>query len=136
MPRILAIDYGKKRTGLAVTDPMKIIASGLATVATDDLWKFLKEYVLREPVELFVLGEPRNLDGRETDATPLVLECRRLLEKYFPGIPVVLMDERFTSRLAFQSMIDSGLKKKQRRDKALIDEVSATILLQNYLQTL
>lgn len=134
--RILAIDYGKKRTGLAVTDPMKIIASGLATVPTHELLPYLKKYMEKEPVELFVIGDPRNLDGTPTDATPLVEQCIRSLGKHFPAIPVRKLDERFTSKMAFQTMIDSGLGRQQRRDKSLVDEISATILLQGYLQSL
>ncbi|GAA4303998.1 Holliday junction resolvase RuvX [Compostibacter hankyongensis] len=134
MSRILAIDYGKKRCGLAVTDPMQLIAGGLATIPTHELIPYLKKYIQREPVELFVVGDPKSLDGTATDATPLVEQCIRSLKKHFSGIGVRKLDERFTSKLAFRSMIDSGLKKMQRRDKALVDEVSATILLQDYLE--
>ncbi|WP_339071756.1 Holliday junction resolvase RuvX [Chitinophaga sp. 180180018-2] len=130
----MAIDYGKKRTGLAVTDPLQLIASGLTTVATHDLVPFLKKYFATEPVEKILIGEPRNLDGNATDATALVTECIRILGKNFPTIPVVKVDERFTSKMAFRSMIDSGLKKKDRQNKALVDEISATIILQEYLQ--
>lgn len=134
MPRVLAIDYGKKRTGLAVTDPLQLIASGLTTVSTHELIPFLKKYLAEEQVELILIGEPRNLDGNDTDATALVTECVRILQKNFPGLPVKKVDERFTSKMAFRSMIDSGLKKKDRQNKALIDEISATIILQEYLQ--
>lgn len=134
LPRILAIDYGLKRTGIAVTDPLKIIASGLTTVHSKDLISFLKNYFLHEPVELIIIGEPRNLDDSETHATPLVVQCVKELEKNFPGIPVKKVDERYTSRLAVQSMVQSGMKKKDRRNKALIDEIAATIILQEYLQ--
>ena len=134
MPRILAIDYGKKRTGLAVTDPLKIIASGLATVPSHELVPYLKKYFAAEAVELILIGLPRNLDGSATDATALVEECIRVLHKHFPQIPIKKMDERFTSKMAFQSMIDSGLKKKDRQQKGLVDEISATIILQEYLQ--
>lgn len=134
MSRILAIDYGKKRTGLAVTDPEKIIASGLATVNTPVLLPYLKDYTAREKVELFVVGYPKNLDGSDTDATGLAEQCIRMLGKHFPAIPVKKLDERFTSKMAMQSMIDSGLKKKERRNKALIDQISATIILQDYLR--
>ncbi|ACU59399.1 Holliday junction resolvase RuvX [Chitinophaga pinensis] len=134
MARILAIDYGKKRTGLAVTDPLQLIASGLTTVATHDLIPYLKKYLAQEAVELFLIGEPKNLDGGATHATPLVVECIRILEKNFPQVPVKKVDERFTSKMAFQTMIDSGLKKKDRQNKGLVDEISATIILQEYLQ--
>lgn len=134
MARLMAIDYGKKRTGLAVTDPMQLIASGLTTVATHDLIPFLKKYFATEPVETIVIGEPKHLDGNATHATPLVEECIRIIKKNFPDIPVVKVDERFTSKMAFQTMIDSGLKKKDRQNKALVDEIAATIMLQEYLR--
>lgn len=134
MARLMAIDYGKKRTGLAVTDPLQLIASGLTTVATHELIPFLKKYLAAEPVETIVIGEPKNLDGNATHATPLVIECIRILKKNFPDIPIVKVDERFTSKMAFQTMIDSGLKKKDRQNKALVDEISATIILQEYLR--
>ncbi|WP_118976164.1 Holliday junction resolvase RuvX [Taibaiella koreensis] len=133
MARILAIDYGKKRTGLAVTDPLKIIASGLATVDTEQLIWQLKQYFAKETVELILLGHPRKLDGSDNEITPKVEKLFGQLQKLFPDIPVKLIDERFTSKMAFQSMIDSGLKKQDRQNKALIDEISATILLQGYL---
>jgi putative Holliday junction resolvase len=134
MARIMAIDYGKKRTGLAVTDPLQLIASGLITVPTHDLIPYLKKYLAQEEVELLLIGEPKNLDGGATDATALVTECVRILQKNFPQIPIKKIDERFTSKLAFRSMIDSGLKKKDRQNKALVDEISATIILQEYIQ--
>ncbi|RBL88669.1 Holliday junction resolvase RuvX [Chitinophaga flava] len=134
MARVMAIDYGKKRTGLAVTDPLQLIASGLTTVPTHELVPFLKKYFATEEVEMMIIGEPKNLDGNDTHATPLVAECIRVLQKNFPHIPVKKVDERFTSRMAFQSMIDSGLKKKDRQNKGLVDEISATIILQEYLQ--
>jgi putative Holliday junction resolvase len=134
MARIMAIDYGKKRTGLAVTDPLQIIASGLITVLTHELIPYLRKYMAAEPVELMLIGEPKNLDGSSTDATALVTECIRILHKNFPELPVKKIDERFTSKMAFQTMIDSGLKKKDRRNKALVDEISATIILQEYLR--
>jgi putative Holliday junction resolvase len=134
MPRILAIDYGKKRTGLAVTDPLKIIASGLGTIPSHDLIPYLKKYFAAEPVELVLIGLPRNLDGRATDATALVEECIRIITKHFPDMPLKKVDERFTSKMAFRSMIDSGMKKKDRQRKGLVDEISATIILQEYLQ--
>ncbi|PUZ25156.1 Holliday junction resolvase RuvX [Chitinophaga parva] len=132
--RILALDYGKKRTGLAVTDPLQLIASGLTTVLTHELIPYLRKYIAQEPVELFVIGEPKNLDGEATHGTALVQECIRILQKNFPDIPVKKMDERFTSKMAVRSLIDSGVKKKDRQNKALVDEVSATIILQEYLQ--
>lgn len=136
MGRIIAIDYGKKRTGLAVTDPLQIIAGGLATVMTQELIPYLKKYLQQETVELFIVGEPKNLDGTNTDATAFAAECVRILQKNFPTIPVKKLDERFTSKMAFQSMLQSGMKKKDRQNKSLVDEISAIILLQNYLQTL
>jgi putative Holliday junction resolvase len=134
MARIMSIDYGKKRTGLAVTDPLQLIASGLITVLTHELIPYLRKYMAEEPVELMLIGEPKNLDGTSTDATALVTECIRILQKNFPELPVKKIDERFTSKMAFQTMIDSGLKKKDRRNKALVDEISATIILQEYLR--
>ena len=134
MPRILAIDYGLKRTGLAVTDPLQIIATGLTTVESRQLIPFLKDYFSREEVELIIIGDPKNMDDSDTHATPLVAKCIKDLEKNFPDMPVKKVDERFTSKMASQAMIDMGLKKKQRRDKALVDEIAATILLQDYLR--
>ena len=134
MPRILAIDYGLKRTGLAVTDPLQIIATGLTTVETKQLIPFLKDYFDKEQVERIIIGEPKNLDDSDTHATPLVEKFIKELQKNFPTMPVTKVDERFTSKMASQAMIDMGLKKKQRRDKALVDEIAATILLQDYLR--
>ncbi len=134
MGRIMAIDYGGKRTGIAVTDPLQIIANGLTTVATATLMAFLKTYCTSEPVDRFVVGEPKNLDGSATHATGMVEKFVVLLQQQFPDTPITRLDERFTSKMAFQTMIDSGLKKKDRRNKALVDEISATILLQNFLQ--
>jgi putative Holliday junction resolvase len=134
MSRIIAIDYGKKRSGLAVTDPLKIIASGLATVETEKLVSFLKVYFEKEEVEEIVIGYPKNLDGSDTDITVKVEKAYRQFQKLFSSKRITLADERFTSKMAFQSMIDSGLKKKARQNKAAIDEISATILLQDYLQ--
>lgn len=135
MPRILSIDYGVKRTGIAVTDPLQIIANGLTTVESKQLIPFLKDYFRNEQVELIIIGEPKNMDDSDTHATPLVEKCIKELQKNFPTIPVKKVDERFTSKMALQAMIDMGLKKKQRRDKALVDEIAATILLQEYLQS-
>jgi len=130
----MAIDYGKKRTGLAVTDPLQIIATGLTTVETPRLMNFLKAYVVKEPVELILVGEPTNWDDSDTHATPLVREFVVKLKKNFPAIAVEMVDERYTSKMASQAMIDMGLKKNQRRNKALVDEIAATIILQEYLQ--
>ena len=134
MPRVLSIDYGIKRTGLAVTDPLQIIASGLTTVASHELIPFLKNYFLRETVELILVGEPKNLDYKATDATRMVKQVIEKLKKEFPHIPIKTVDERFTSKMASRAMIDMGMKKKQRRNKALVDEIAATILLQEYLE--
>jgi len=135
LPRIIAIDYGLKRTGLAVTDPLKIIATGLTTIESKQLIPFLKAYFAREEVELIIIGEPKNLDGSDTHATSLVKKVLKELEKNFPAIPIQTVDERFTSKMASRAMIEMGLKKKQRRNKALIDEIAATIMLQEYLKT-
>ena len=134
MPRILAIDYGLKRTGLAVTDPLKIIATGLTTVESRQLIPFLKDYFSREEVELIIIGDPRNMDDSDTHATPLVAKCVKDLEKNFPNMSLKKVDERLTSKMASQAMLEMGLKKKQRRNKALVDEIAATILLQDYLR--
>jgi putative pre-16S rRNA nuclease len=133
MARILAIDYGLKRTGLAVTDPLQIIATGLRTVESPQLIAFLKEYMRSEPVELILVGEPKNWDDSDTHATPLVRELIERLRAAFPAIPLKLVDERYTSKMASRAMIEMGMKKKQRRNKALVDEIAATILLQEYL---
>ena len=133
MPRIIAIDYGLKRTGIAVTDPLKIIATGLTTIESPKLISFLKEYFQKEEVELILIGEPKNWDESDTHATPLVKKIIQKLRKTFPSIPVKPVDERFTSRLAQQSMLEMGLKKKQRQNKALVDEIAATIILQEFL---
>ncbi len=133
MARILAIDYGQKRTGIAVTDELQIIASGLTTVATGELMSFLKKYINEETVELFVLGEPKQMNNEVSESEAHILPFIETLKKEIPSIPVERMDERFTSKMAFQTMIDSGLGKKKRRDKGLVDEISATIILQSYL---
>lgn len=135
MPRILSIDYGLKRTGLAVTDPLQIIASGLTTVESDHLIPFLKNYFSKEEVELMIIGEPKNWDDTDTHATPLVEKCIKTLQKNFPNIPVKKVDERYTSKMAKDAMLEMGLKKKQRREKKLVDEIAATILLQEYLNS-
>lgn len=134
MPRILAIDYGLKRTGLAVTDPLKIIATGLTTVESKQLIAFLKNYFVKEEVELIIIGEPKNLDDTDTHATPFVQKIIKELQKNFPSIPVKTVDERFTSKMASRAMVEMGLKKKQRQNKALVDEIAATIMLQEYLK--
>ncbi|MFP4846529.1 Holliday junction resolvase RuvX [Winogradskyella sp. PE311] len=133
MGRILAIDYGTKRTGLAVTDEMQIIASGLTTVNTKDLISFLKKYVSNENVEKFVVGEPKQMDNTASESEVYIQKFLMQLTKSIPNIPIKRVDERFTSKMAFQTMIDSGLKKKQRQNKALIDEISATLILQSYM---
>jgi putative Holliday junction resolvase len=133
MPRILCIDYGKKRTGIAVTDPLQIIATGLTTVDSSELISFLKTYFQHEEVELIVIGEPKNLDDSDTHATPLVNAIIKKLEKEFPNIPIKKVDERFTSKMAKQAMIDMGMKKKDRRNKRTVDEIAATIMLQEFM---
>lgn len=133
MARILALDYGTKRTGIAVTDDLQIIASGLTTVATEDLISFLKEYVMKETVELFIVGEPKQFNNKPSESAQNISQFVDELKKAIPEIPIERVDERFTSKMAFQTIIDSGLSKKKRQNKALIDEVSATIILQSYL---
>jgi putative Holliday junction resolvase len=136
MARILAIDYGLKRTGLAVTDPLKIIATGLTTVETPKLFPFLKSYFQKEEVELILIGDPKNWDESDTHATPLVKKAIAKLKREFPSIPIQTVDERYTSKLARQSMLEMGLKKKDRQNKSLVDEIAATIILQEYLQSI
>ena len=133
MGRLLAIDYGTKRTGIAVTDELQIIASGLTTVNTKELIEFLKDYTSNETVELFIVGEPKQMNFEASESELAISKFLETLEKVFPKIPIKRVDERFTSKMAFQTMIDSGLNKKQRKNKALIDEISATIILQSYL---
>ncbi|WP_400080407.1 Holliday junction resolvase RuvX [Winogradskyella sp. R77965] len=133
MGRILAIDYGTKRTGIAVTDEMQIIASGLTTVDTKVLLIFLRDYVATETVDKFVVGLPKQMDNTASESEDYIQKFLEQLAKTIPDIPVERVDERFTSKMAFQSMIDSGLKKKQRKNKALVDEISATLILQSYL---
>jgi putative Holliday junction resolvase len=134
MPRVLAIDYGLKRTGLAVTDPFQIIATGLTTVESPKLIGYLKDYFKKEEVELIVIGEPKNWDDTDTHATPLVRQIIVRLQKEFPKMPLQTVDERNTSKMASRAMIDMGMKKKQRRNKALVDEIAATIMLQEWLE--
>ncbi len=133
MARIMAIDYGGKRTGLAVTDPLQILATGLTTIETPQLFKYLKDYFSKEPVELILIGMPTNWDDSDTHATPLVRKAIERLHKEFPQIPVKTVDERYTSKMAKQAMLDMGMKKKDRRNKANVDEIAATIILQEYL---
>lgn len=136
MGRLLALDYGQKRTGIAETDDLQIIASGLTTVNTPDLFKFLTQYFAKHTVDVIVLGEPKKLNGEATHNTAPVEAFRQKLMQTFGHIPVKMVDERFTSKMAFQTMIDSGLSKKKRQNKALIDEISATIILQSYMSSL
>ena len=135
MSRILAIDYGKKRTGIAVTDPMQIIASGLTTVATTELMDFLLKYTSQEKVERIVVGHPKQLNNEDSENMKRIVPFVNQLKKKLPDIPVEWVDERFTSVLAHQTMIDGGLKKTARQNKALVDELSATIILQSYLES-
>ncbi len=134
MGRILAIDYGMKRVGLAVSDPLKMIATGLTTVDARDAMDYIKGYVAKEEVEEFAIGEPKNLDNSPSELAGAVNNFVARLQKEFPHILINKVDERFTSKIAFQSMIDSGMKKKDRQNKALLDEISATIILQSYLE--
>lgn len=133
MPRILAIDYGTKRVGLAVTDELQIIATALETVHAKDVIEYLKNYCTKNPVETFVVGKPRQMDGSASESEKHIQAFLNALRKNFPQIPVVRYDERFTSKLAQQSLIDSGVKKKQRREKGILDTVSAVLILQDYL---
>lgn len=132
--RILSIDYGKKRTGLAVTDPLQIIAGGLATVATAELFQYLNDYIAREPVERIVIGEPRQPNGQPSENLQRIQQFVNRWKKARPDVPIEFFDERFTSVLAHQAMLDGGLKKKARQNKALVDEISATIILQDYMR--
>ena len=135
MARILSIDYGKKRTGLAVTDPLQIIAGGLATVATSQLFDYLQAYIAREQVEMIVIGEPRQPNGEPSENLARVKQFVNHWRKAVPQVPIQYYDERFTSVLAHQAMIDGGLKKKARQNKGLVDEISATIILEDYLRS-
>jgi putative Holliday junction resolvase len=133
MPRILAIDYGQKRTGIAITDELQIIASGLTTIASETAIDFLKKYFEKENVCKVLIGEPKQMNGEPSQSTDIIELFVTKFKKAFPNMELIRVDERFTSKMAFQTMIDSGLKKKQRQNKALIDEISATIMLQDYL---
>ena len=136
MARILAIDYGLKRTGIAVTDPFQIIATALTTIDSGEMIPFLKKYFALERVELIIIGEPKNWDESDTHATPLVRAAIIKLKKEFPAVPLITVDERNTSKLASQAMVQMGLKKKDRQNKRIIDQVAATIMLQEYLQSI
>lgn len=136
MARILAIDYGGRRTGLAVTDPMQIIATGLSTIDSKELIPYLKKYFLTEPVELIIIGLPKNWDESDTHGTPLVEAAIKKLQKEFPQIPLKTVDERYTSKMAKDAMLQMGMKKKDRRIKGNVDIIAATIILQEYLQSI
>ena len=135
MARILSIDYGKKRTGIAVTDPLKIIANGLATVSTSELLPFLLDYIKKEPVERIIIGKPMQMNGQASENMARVQQFYNRWNNLRTGIPIEYVDERFTSVIAHQAMIDGGLKKKSRQNKALVDEISATIILQSYMDS-
>ena len=130
----MSIDYGKKRTGIAVTDPLQIIANGLVTVSTSGLFDFLREYMSKEPVERIIIGEPKQADGSPSENMARITQFANRWRKAYPDIPIEFYDERFTSVLAHKAMLDGGLHKKKRQDKALVDEISATIILQSYLE--
>ena len=134
MARVLSIDYGNKRVGLAVTDPMQMIATRLTTVPAEEIWKFLTDYFEREPVELVLVGYPKQLNNLPSEAIRYINPFLKKFQILYPAMPLQLMDERFTSKLAFQTMIDAGVKKKDRQNKSTIDGVSATIILQSYLE--
>jgi len=134
--RILAIDYGQKCVGLAVTDELKMIANSLGTVHSKDVITFLKDYFSKENVETIIVGEPKQMNNTESESSKFIEPFVRLLKKTFPSIPVKRVDERFTSKMAFQTMIDAGLKKKDRQNKALVNSISATIILQSYLESM
>lgn len=134
MGRILAIDYGKKRVGIAVTDPGRIIATGLQTVLSHEVLKFLQEYTAREKVDLFVVGHPKQMDNTDSESMTYIIPFLKALQRKFPHIPVEMYDERFTSVMAHKALIEGGAKKKVRQDKALIDKMSATIILTSYME--
>ncbi len=135
MGRVLALDYGRKRTGVAVSDPLKIIANGLTTVPTHELLVFLQNYMVKEQVERILIGLPKQMSGELSESMNYIRPFVVRLKKTFPDVPVEFVDERFTSVLAHQAMLDGGLKKKERQNKALVDEISATIILQSYLES-
>lgn len=132
--RILAIDYGKKRVGIAVTDPLQMIANALTTINTKEIWDFLASYIEKEQVDCIVVGYPKQMNNQASDAVRYINPFLGRLRKLYPDMDVKLVDERFTSKIAFQTMIDAGLKKKARQNKALVDTISATIILQSYLE--
>jgi len=134
MPKIIAIDYGSKRCGIAATDDLQIIASGLPTVDTKNIFTFLNDYFQKNKVEVIVLGEPKRMDTSDTHNSQPVRDFKKKIEELYPDKKVSMVDERFTSKMAFQTMIDGGLSKKKRQNKALVDEISATIILQSYMQ--
>lgn len=134
MGRILAIDYGKKRVGLAVSDPLKMIATRLTTISSDDIWNFLDDYFVKEEVELVLIGYPRQLNNQPSEAINYINPFLKKFQARYSKLPLKLMDERFTSKMAFQTMIDAGVKKSERRNKGLVDGVSATIILQSHLE--
>lgn len=134
MGRILSIDYGRKRVGIAVTDPTQLIANRLTTVPSHTIWDFLKEYFEKEQVDEVVVGYPRQMNNQASEAVRYINPFLRRFQKLYPDMKLELYDERFTSKMAFQTMIDGGLKKQKRQDKALVDALSATIILQNYLE--
>lgn len=136
MARLLCIDYGKKRTGIAVSDPFQIIATGLITIESGKLIPYLKDYFAKEEVELIIIGEPKNLDGSDTHATPLVEHIIGVLKKKFPKLPIQRIDERYSSKEAKKAMLDMGMKKKERRQKGNVDVIAATLLLQEYMESL
>jgi putative holliday junction resolvase len=133
MGRLLAIDYGGKRTGIAVSDPFQIIASALTTIETHKLVAFLKDYFAKEPVEQVIIGMPVNWDDSATHATPLVIAFIKHFKKTFPLVPITEVDERYTSKMASAAMVEMGMKKKQRQDKKMVDQIAATIMLQEYM---
>jgi len=133
MGRIMAIDYGRKRTGIAVTDELQLIANGLTTVASHEIFTFLKSYILKEEVDAFVVGEPRQMNNQPSESLKYIIPFVNRLKKEYPDKIVEMVDERFTSKMAFQTMIDAGLKKKDRQNKALVDTISATLILQSYM---
>ena len=135
MGRVLAIDYGEKRTGIAITDPMQIVASGLTTVDTNTLIDFLKNYCSEENVDLFVVGLPKQMNNQPSQSESLIKPFLKKLKSNFPSISIIRIDERFTSKIAFRTMIDLGLKKNQRQNKLLVDQISATLILQSYLDS-
>ncbi len=134
MARIICIDYGGKRTGIAVTDPLQIIATGLTTIETKNFISFLKDYFSKEQVEKIIIGMPLNMDETATHATPLVINAIKQLNKHFPKIPVETVDERYSSKMAKAAMLEMGMKKMQRRKKELVDEIAATMMLQEYME--